>query len=162
MEDYYKTLGVADDASEQEIKVAFRKLAHQHHPDKGGDEARFKEVNNAYQTLSDKEKRATYDQQKKYGSPFGNAGGASYGNAQGFGGFGAQPGAQSHARAYQYANFAKKGGILFILWRILKAIPPIGWIFLVPIAIIVLFFGALIYLLFAFGRKGSSGFSSRS
>lgn len=161
MEDHYKTLGVADDASEQEIKIAFRKLAHQHHPDKGGDEARFKEVNNAYQTLSDKEKRATYDQQKKYGSPFGGTSGASYSNAQGFGGFGAQPGAGAHERAYQYADFAKKGGIIFILWRILKAIPPIGWIFLAPIAIIVIVVGAIIYLLFAFGRKKASHFTSR-
>ncbi len=161
MEDHYKTLGVADDASEQEIKIAFRKLAHQHHPDKGGDETRFKEVNNAYQTLSDKEKRATYDQQKKYGSPFGSGAGTPYGNAQGFGGFGTQSGAGAHTHAYQYANFAKKGGILFIIWRILKALPPIAWIFLIPIAVVVLFVGAIIYLLFAFGRKKTSGFTSR-
>lgn len=158
MEDYYKTLSVAEDASEQEIKIAFRKLAHEHHPDKGGDEARFKEINTAYQTLSDKERRRTYDQQKKYGSPFSSSG-TAYDNAHGFGGFGTHSGAQTHA--YQYANFAKKGGILFILWRILKAIPPIGWIFLLPIVVIILFFGALLYLLFAFGRKKTSGFSSR-
>lgn len=61
--DYYKILGVSRDASEEDIKKAFRKLAHQHHPDKsGGDEAKFKEVNEAYQVLSDKEKRARYDQ----------------------------------------------------------------------------------------------------
>lgn len=61
--DYYELLGVPRTASEDEIKKAFRKLAHQHHPDKGGgDEAKFKEVNEAYQVLSNKERRAKYDQ----------------------------------------------------------------------------------------------------
>jgi molecular chaperone DnaJ len=61
--DYYQTLGVARGASTDEIKKAFRKLAHQHHPDKGGgDEAKFKEINEAYQVLSNTEKRAKYDQ----------------------------------------------------------------------------------------------------
>ncbi|MCX6762827.1 MAG: DnaJ domain-containing protein [Candidatus Moranbacteria bacterium] len=60
--DYYNTLGVGKEASDEEIKKAYRKLAHQHHPDKtGGDEAKFKEVNEAYQVLSDKEKRNQYD-----------------------------------------------------------------------------------------------------
>jgi DnaJ-class molecular chaperone len=60
--DYYKILGVNKDASEDEIKKAFRRLAHAHHPDKkGGDEAKFKEVNEAYSVLSDKKKRAQYD-----------------------------------------------------------------------------------------------------
>jgi molecular chaperone DnaJ len=60
--DYYQILGVAKGASEDEIKRAYRKLAHQYHPDKtGGDEARFKEINEAYQVLSDKQKRAQYD-----------------------------------------------------------------------------------------------------
>lgn len=69
MKDYYQTLGVSRSASEEEIKKAYRKLAHQHHPDKpGGDEARFKEINEAYQVLSDKEKRARYD---RYGSAEG-------------------------------------------------------------------------------------------
>ncbi|MFA6197951.1 MAG: molecular chaperone DnaJ [Patescibacteria group bacterium] len=61
--DYYETLGVPKTATEAEIKTAYRKMAHQHHPDKqGGDEAKFKEVNEAYQTLSNKDKRAKYDQ----------------------------------------------------------------------------------------------------
>jgi len=61
--DYYKTLGVEKSASEDDIKKAFRKLAHQYHPDKkGGDEAKFKEVNEAYGILGNKEKRAQYDQ----------------------------------------------------------------------------------------------------
>jgi molecular chaperone DnaJ len=69
--DYYNTLGVGKDATDDEIKRAYRKLAHQHHPDKpGGDEAKFKEVNEAYQVLSDKEKRDQYDQ---YGQTFEQA-----------------------------------------------------------------------------------------
>lgn len=61
--DYYKILGIDKNASPEEIKKAYRKLAHQHHPDKkGGDEAKFKELNEAYQILSDEKKRAQYDQ----------------------------------------------------------------------------------------------------
>ena len=92
MKDYYKILGVERGASEEEIKKAFRKLAHAHHPDKsGGDEAKFKEVSEAYSVLSDKKKRAQYDN-------FGSAGGGFQGGAgfdpNGFGfdfsGFGTQ------------------------------------------------------------------------
>jgi len=64
--DYYKTLGVSRSATEKEIKQAYRKLAKKYHPDTNPDtpnaEARFKEINEAYEVLSDKEKRATYDQ----------------------------------------------------------------------------------------------------
>lgn len=61
--DYYDILGVGKGASDDEIKRAFRRLAHQHHPDKsGGDDAKFKEINQAYQTLGDPEKRKKYDQ----------------------------------------------------------------------------------------------------
>ncbi|MEX2010285.1 MAG: DnaJ C-terminal domain-containing protein [Parcubacteria group bacterium] len=83
MKDYYKTLGVERNASEEDIKKAFRKLAHQYHPDKkGGDEARFKEVNEAYSTLSDKRKRAQYD---SFGSGFNpGANGAGF-DPSGFG-----------------------------------------------------------------------------
>jgi len=71
--DYYKILGVEKNASEAEIKTAFRKLAHQHHPDKaGGDEAKFKEINEAYQVLGNAEKRKQFDQ---YGSTFDQQGG---------------------------------------------------------------------------------------
>ncbi len=81
--DYYETLGVQKSASKDEIKKAFHKMAHKYHPDKStGDEAKFKEVNEAYQTLSDDQKRAQYDQ-------FGSAGpqmGGGY-DAGGFGGF---------------------------------------------------------------------------
>ena len=60
--DYYKTLGVARNATADEIKKAFRKLARKHHPDTGGDEAKFKELNEAYEVLSDDKKRKLYDQ----------------------------------------------------------------------------------------------------
>ena len=80
--DYYELLGVQKSASEEEIKKAFHKLAHKHHPDKGGDEKKFKEINEAYQVLSDKEKRAQYDQ---YGRVFdGQGGGNPFGDGQGF------------------------------------------------------------------------------
>ncbi len=61
--DYYQTLGVSKNATEADIKKAFRKLAHEHHPDKqSGNEQKFKDVNEAYQTLSNPEKRKRYDQ----------------------------------------------------------------------------------------------------
>ena len=62
MKDYYKILGVSSNSSQEEIKKAYYKLAHKYHPDKGGgDEKRFKEINEAYQILSDKEKKSQYD-----------------------------------------------------------------------------------------------------
>lgn len=60
--DYYKTLGVPKNATAQEIKKAFRKLARTNHPDAGGDEEKFKEINEAYEVLSDDKKRQLYDQ----------------------------------------------------------------------------------------------------
>jgi len=82
--DYYNILGISKEASDDEIKKAYRKLAHKYHPDKaGGDEKKFKEINEAYQVLSDKTKRAQYDQ---FGQTFGQ-GGPSGGAGQGFGGF---------------------------------------------------------------------------
>lgn len=83
---YYEVLGVAKSASEDEIKKAFRKAAVKYHPDKeGGDEAKFKEVNEAYEVLKDKQKRQRYDQ-------FGHAGvggtnGGGYGGGNPFEGF---------------------------------------------------------------------------
>lgn len=60
-EDYYSLLGVSRGASDEEIKKAFRKKAHELHPDKGGDAEAFKKVNEAYQALSDPQKRQQYD-----------------------------------------------------------------------------------------------------
>ncbi|MBU1177761.1 molecular chaperone DnaJ [Patescibacteria group bacterium] len=82
--DYYDILGVSRESSDDEIKKAYRKAAHEHHPDRGGEEAKFKEVSEAYQVLSDKQKRSQYDQ---FGATFdqAQAGGASgYGGADGF------------------------------------------------------------------------------
>lgn len=59
--DYYKVLGVNESASQDEIKIAYRKLAAQHHPDKGGDTATFQSISQAYETLGDAQKRAEYD-----------------------------------------------------------------------------------------------------
>jgi len=84
--DYYKILDVDKNASKDDIKKAFRKLAHQYHPDKStGDEAKFKEANEAYGVLSDDKKRAQYDQFG--GNPFGGAGGFNGGQSGGFSGF---------------------------------------------------------------------------
>lgn len=78
--DYYDILGVSKDSSADEIKKAYRKKAHQHHPDKGGDKEQFQRINEAYQTLSDPQKRSQYD---RFGSipP-----GGGFGGGQGFGG----------------------------------------------------------------------------
>jgi len=106
--DFYAVLGVSRSANDAEIKKAYRKLAAKYHPDKPtGDEGKFKEISEAYETLSDSEKRAMYDQ---YGSDYGNrqggfGGGAGYEDifgsmfgdgAQGFGGFGGQQQARPH------------------------------------------------------------------
>src|SRR5580698_8871207 len=89
MKNYYEILGVDKSASEDDIKKAFRKLAQKYHPDKkGGDEAKFKEVSEAYAVLSDKKKRAEYD---TYGKTFAG------GSQQGFGGF-------------DFSNFAQGAG----------------------------------------------------
>jgi molecular chaperone DnaJ len=85
--DYYEVLGVSKDASADEIKKAFRRLAVQHHPDKeGGDEAKFKEINEAYDILKDAQKRQRYDQFGHAGVG-GSGGGPSGGNPfEGFNG----------------------------------------------------------------------------
>jgi len=84
--DYYNILGIDKKASKEDVKKAFRKLAHKYHPDKsGGDEAKFKEASEAYSVLSDDKKRAEYD---SYGRVFSGAGpGSSQGGAPGFEGF---------------------------------------------------------------------------
>jgi DnaJ-class molecular chaperone len=84
--DYYEVLGVGKSASEADIKKAFRSKAHKLHPDKGGDKAKFQELNEAYQVLGDKNKRAQYDQFGHAGAR-GGFGGAQPGTGAGFGGF---------------------------------------------------------------------------
>lgn len=82
--DYYSILGLQKSASKDEVKKAFRKLAAQYHPDKKtGDEAKFKEISEAYSILGDEKKRAEYD---TYGHAFSGAGGGAS-QQQGFGGF---------------------------------------------------------------------------
>lgn len=88
--DYYSVLGVDRKASKDEIKKAFRKLAQKHHPDKGGDESKFKGITEAYSILSDEKKRREYD---SYGRTFaGSDGGAS------------------SAAGFDFSNFAGAGG----------------------------------------------------
>lgn len=95
MKDFYQILGVSKSASEADIKSAFRKLAQQYHPDKkGGNEAKFKEVSEAYSVLSDNTKRKQYDM---HGSNYNNAAGGTSG---GFGGF-------------DFSNFAQGQGFNF-------------------------------------------------
>lgn len=89
--DYYKILGLSRSASSEEIKHSFRELAHKHHPDKGGDAEKFKELNEAYQVLGNPEKRKQYDQ---YGTTFDNMGAGGFGGQNPFSGFGGFGGGQ--------------------------------------------------------------------
>jgi len=126
--DYYEVLGVGRNASEEEVKKAFRKLARKHHPDiEGGSEERFKEINEAYEVLSDKKKRQQYDQFGQYfsggqpppggpGGPFGQGGpgyqqvrvedmgdfGDMFSNLFGGGGFGARRPSAHRGRDLSY------------------------------------------------------------
>jgi curved DNA-binding protein len=108
--DYYAILGVSRSASDAEIKKAYRKMAAKFHPDKpSGDEARFKDISEAYETLSDPEKRQMYDQ---FGSDYQQAGAGGFGGFGGgsadfsdifgdmFGGAGGGFGGQSHAGGF--------------------------------------------------------------
>ena len=75
--DHYETLGISRDASEQEVKRAFRKLASKHHPDKGGDQEEFKRIQGAYEVLSDPDKRAQYDNPNPFEQFGGGMGGGN-------------------------------------------------------------------------------------
>lgn len=85
--DYYEILGIGKNATDDEIKRAYRKLAHQHHPDKtNGEDKKFKEINEAYQVLGNKEKRHQYD---RFGQSFDSGGfSARGGPVPDWGGFG--------------------------------------------------------------------------
>ncbi len=126
--DYYTILGVEKNASPTEIKKAFRARAHTHHPDKGGDEKKFKELNQAYQTLSHTEKRARYDQ-------FGNSSSIfeEYGTRQS--GFG---------NAENFAHFARSATGQRFTMPSMKKVPLIMWILLLPFFLIILCVGAVI------------------
>ncbi|PIR43962.1 molecular chaperone DnaJ [Candidatus Wolfebacteria bacterium CG10_big_fil_rev_8_21_14_0_10_31_9] len=90
MRDYYEILGVGKNATQEDIKKAYRKLAHKYHPDKvGGDEKKFKELNEAYQTLSNTQKRTQYD---RFGKNFDSSGSYGSGPFNGFGGFSSHTG----------------------------------------------------------------------
>lgn len=102
--DFYKILGVEKNASQDEVKKAFRKMAHQYHPDKNnGDDTKFKEVNEAYQVLSDEKKRAQYDR-------FGEAGVNGMGGG-GYGGF--QGGFNPNDFGFDFSGFQNGGGAEF-------------------------------------------------
>ena len=108
--EYYSTLGLQKNATQDEIKQAFRQLAKTHHPDKGGDPASFQKISEAYDTLSDPQKRAAYDrpqQPPQFQQPHDFPGGFSF-NFNGFDlndifgqAFGHAPQSQQHAAAKQ-------------------------------------------------------------
>jgi molecular chaperone DnaJ len=108
--DYYQILGVSRESSPEQIKKAYYDLAHKHHPDKGGDEKKFKEINEAYQILSNKEKREQYD---KYGQVFEGAQAGGPGFEPGFdftwswGG-----GRQGEGAGFDFGEFGDLGDML--------------------------------------------------
>lgn len=104
--DLYAALGVAKTATPEEIKRAYRKLAHKHHPDKGGseaDEQKFREANAAYQVLSDPQKRQQYDQfGQTESAPGGGPGGGGFGGFEGFGGPSGHGGSSGQAGGFGF------------------------------------------------------------
>ena len=110
--DYYKILGVDKKASDKEIKDAYRKLARQYHPDANqgdkGSEEKFKEVSEAYEVLSNADKRKQYDT----GGMFGGAGGPGPGFGPfDFGGYGSRPGSRSHTYSGDMGDLGDLGDI---------------------------------------------------
>ena len=108
--DYYKILEVSKDASQEDIKKAYYKLAHKYHPDKGGDEKKMKEINEAYQILSDKQKRTQYD---KFGQAFEGMPGFDFGQEGFAGGGGFDPAWQNFAEGKGFDFGAEDLGELF-------------------------------------------------
>lgn len=119
MTDHYTTLGVARTATQDEIKRAFRKLASQHHPDKGGDTVKFQEIQAAYDTLGDAEKRAVYDNPRPTNQHFNfqDFGGAQFNDifSQMFGG-----GFQN------FGQHPRRGHVRVTLWITLKDVATGG------------------------------------
>ncbi|MDB5032968.1 MAG: chaperone protein DnaJ [Chlorobi bacterium] len=109
--DFYQVLGVSETASQDEIKKIYREVAKKYHPDKNpgnkAAEEKFKEASEAYDTLSDPEKRAKYDQLRKYGGrmPFGGGGG---GGGTGFGGGGGGGGMSYEEFMRQYGTASQR------------------------------------------------------
>lgn len=83
MKDYFNTLGVDANASDEDIKKAYKRLAMKHHPDRGGDQAAFQEIQEAYDTLTTPQKRAQWEQERQFGA---GGGGGGFGFNFGFGG----------------------------------------------------------------------------
>ena len=113
MKNYYNMLGVGEDASNDQIKKAFKSIAKKEHPDRGGNEVKFKEANEAYDTLKDTKKRHEYDTVRKYGQSMGGQGGNFHFTSDDFAGdsvfenffsgFGG-PGVRTRFRQRQRAN----------------------------------------------------------
>lgn len=118
-------LGVECTATEVQIKKAFRALAHTHHPDKGGDAKKFQEINQAYQVLSNSEKRAQYDR----------FGGRTAQDFQGFGGFGT--GQSGFGNMGQYTHFTYGGAGQRFTMPSLKKVPFFTWVLLAPFILLI-------------------------
>lgn len=128
--DHYTTLGIQRTATQKEIKAAFRALAHTHHPDKGGDEKKFQEINRAYQTLSNAEKRAQYDR-------FGES-------AQNFNGYGGGQDGFAHARYHTHFTQGYTGQRFTM--SSLKKIPFLTWVMLSPLIVLIILFGVIMLI----------------
>lgn len=112
MKDYYQTLGVNEDASNDQIKKAFKDIAKKEHPDRGGNETVFKEANEAYDTLKNSQKRHDYDTQRKFGGSTGGGQQHPFFNEEIFGDFfsGFQGGDMDFNSRF---NFTQPGGRSF-------------------------------------------------
>jgi curved DNA-binding protein len=108
---YYDILGVNENASQDDIKKAYKKLAMQHHPDRGGDNKKFQEISQAYDTLSDTQKKSQYDAERNgFGNPFHGSGFPDFGEMFGFH-FG--PGFAGHNRSRRNKDLSLRISISF-------------------------------------------------